>query len=241
MATQNYFLILQGYCIMSDSNFLIDYLKNRGMQNMTKQEYEQILFYWMFVKEKIFGDKNFTNLDSKSLYDIADELGLEITKVKQLVKKMPYVRDSEQDARTFVNLGKFFLDNIDSLSYSPQDNTIFMSLENPIQYDLVKRSLAISSVTYDTSFSKNIIKIPFRKFGEFFEEDEKKILIDKLKESMESLMNRYPEKIDSTEMELLKKETKFEKAMNVIDRVLQSVGEAVNIGVSAAQIYNQFK
>lgn len=226
---------------MSSSKFLIEYLKNRGMQNMTKNEYEQIVFYWMFVKEKIFGDKDLTSLDAQSLYSISDELGLEITKVKQLVKKMPYVRDSGRDANTFENLGKFFLENIDSIYYSPQDNTVFMSLENPIQCDLVKRALATNSVAYDTSFSKNIIKIPFHKFGTFFSDKEKKILIDKLKESMENLLIEHSEKIDSAEIELLRKETKFDKVMNVIDRILYSLGETVKIAATGVQVYSQLR
>ena len=57
------------------------------MQNITKQEYEQILFYWMIEKEKIFGDKEFATLTPADLYEISENLGMDISKAKNLVKK----------------------------------------------------------------------------------------------------------------------------------------------------------
>ncbi len=40
---------------MKKNDFLTKYIAERGMQNISKSEYEQIMFYWIVKKQSSFG------------------------------------------------------------------------------------------------------------------------------------------------------------------------------------------
>lgn len=209
--------------LIKSDDFLVNYITERGMQNIGKSEYEQILFYWMLKKEKVFGDKDFEKLTATELYEISDNLGLDISKVKSLVKKMPFIRDKNKNKMND-NISDIIFEKLDNALFSKADKFIHISIENPIEFDLVKRMLAENNDLYDTSFSSNVLKISFDSLSKILKKNQLEDFLEKMKNSI----SKYEKELGSSSelkelLENLNKETKTDRIVNNICNILTTV------------------
>jgi hypothetical protein len=219
---------------MKKNDFLTKYIAERGMQNISKSEYEQIMFYWIVKKQSSFGEKKFENLSAKELYEISDELGIDIAKVKSLVKKMMFVRDEDESAKLSLTMGNIIMNHLNSAVYN-DGNLVEISVENPIEFDFVKRTFAENNAWYDSSFSSNILKFPLPSLDSIVTHEELKAIISNLKASLEKYQNVHPELFNGKEIKqkliALKSENNRGKVLSILDSVFQILASGSKIAV----------
>lgn len=218
------------------NNFLYEYIRNRGMQNMTKTEYEQVLFYYFICKEKLFSKNDVTSLSAKELYSISDELGIDIQKVKALIKKMPYVRDSDRTKGSEKSFYQIIMEHLSTSSDTLAKGYLELSLENPLELERVKRLIAENGGKTDTSFSNSILKIPFESVSQILPVAEQKELTEKICEVLESVKKQLPDRENelSKEVNDTIKTPKLDKVLSVLEQVSR-IG--VNVTESFANIF----
>lgn len=214
---------------MNKNNFLVNYISERGMQNIGKPEYEQILFYWMLKKEKVFGDKDFEKLTASELYDISDGLKLDISKVKSLVRKMAFIRDVDQK-KTDYPFNEIVYDKLSSAVYSKNDGLVHISIENPVELDIVKRYLAENNEMYDTSFSSNVLKISFDALSKLLDKNQRAEFSEKIKSSLPEYEKKYSGQTEIKVMiDDLNKESLPERIITKFCDVLNALANAGNV------------
>ncbi len=222
------------------NNFLYEYIKNRGMQNMTKTEYEQVLFYYFICKEKLFSKNDVTSLSAKELYSISDELGIDIQKVKALIKKMPYVRDSDRTKGSEKSFYQIIMEHLSTSSDTLAKGYLELSLENPLELERVKRLIAENGGKTDTSFSNSILKIPFESVSQVLPVAEQKELTEKMCEVLKSVKKLLPDRENelSKKVDDTIKTPKLDKVLSVLEQVSR-IG--VNVTQSFANIFSLYK
>lgn len=223
---------------MEKNDFLTKYIKSRGMQNINKSEYEQIIFYWIVKKCKAFGDKDFQNLSAKDLYLISDELGIEISKVKNLVKKMMFIRDEDENKKTELSIGTVILNHLNSAVYIKENSMVEISVENPIELEFIKRVFAEKHTLYDTSFSNSILKFQLFALSKIVTASELNNIIAAIKQSLQDYQNNLPNELKSKESEIadgIKKmqvENDNEKSLSLINNIFGIMASVSTIAVS---------
>ncbi|MDY6398028.1 MAG: hypothetical protein SPL22_09895 [Treponema sp.] len=223
---------------MEKNDFLTKYISNRGMQNINKSEYEQIVFYWIVKKCKAFGAKDFQNLSAKDLYLISDELGLEISKVKNLVKKMMFIRDEDENKKTELSIGTVILNHLNSAVYIKENSMVEISVENPIELEFIKRVFAEKQALYDTSFSNSILKFQLFALSRLVTASELNNIIATIKQSLQDYQNSLPPELKSKESEIkdeIKKmqlENDNEKSLSCINNIFAIIASVSTIAVN---------
>lgn len=61
--------------------------------------------------------------------------------------------------KTDCKFSEIVYDKLSSAVYSKNDGLVHISIENPVEFDIVKRYLAENNEMYDASFSSNVLKI----------------------------------------------------------------------------------
>lgn len=228
---------------MEKNNFIVKYISNRGMQNISKSEYEQLIFYWMVKKQQIFGNKDFGALTASDLYEISDGLGLDISKVKTLVKKMQFMRDEDSGSKN-PSFAQIIFTHLSSATFFKTDNSLEFFIVNPIQQEIVKRQISEKGGKYDGSFSNNILKIPLCNFERLLTKAELDDLVEKLTVAIEKQMTAIPEKfkgneeykIAEKEFDELKKTKSGGKSLEKINTILVLLTSLANAVASVATI-----
>lgn len=203
----------------SENNFLSDYILERGLSNITKSEFEKIVFYELvFVKNVCGLSENITasSVSSKELYSIAEKLKIKPSKVSSLLKDIFYSGIEKTEISSLPH--KIICKYISKDRFEKEELAILIS--NPVEQEIVERFLLENNARYDTSFNRKIIKIQFTVLDTIFNEEEKKEILQQMK----SVSNA---KVD-VKLESLNTKGKFvEIAKSIVVFAIQTVAQAV--------------
>ena len=162
-----------------DNNFLSDYILERGLSNITKSEFEKIIFYELvFVKNVCGFSENLTasSVSSKELYSIAEKLKIKPSKLSSLLKDIFYSGiEKAKNSTAFEIICKY----ISKDRFEKEELAIL--IPNSVEQEIVERYLLERNARYDTSFNRKIIKIPFTVLDTIFEPEKKTEILQKMK------------------------------------------------------------
>lgn len=196
-------------------NFLSEYILERGPSNITKPEYEKIVFYELvFVKNICDLSKDITvsTVSSKELYLMAEKLKIKPSKVSTLLKDIFY-SGLEKTGTKVSSANDIICKYISKDRFEKQELVILIS--NPVEQEMVERFLLEKNARYDTSFNRKIIKIPFTVIDTVFTTEEKYEILKMMKKVSDS-------KVD-VELNAVNAKGKFvEIAKNIVCFVLQT-------------------
>lgn len=169
-----------------DENFLLDYVKQRGLKNITKSQFEVLIFYQLFSSGKLLDSNEkfgLSKINNAQMYKIADLLKLDYSKVRFLVKEARFFESNTHGKNSFASiLACCILKNIKSICDSVETgkglSVLELVIENPIEENIVKRTLDEKGLKHDTSFSKSIIKIESKALEVVLTEEEKKQIFE---------------------------------------------------------------
>lgn len=220
---------------MKTNDFLANYVLSRGMQNINKSEYDQVVFYWLIKKQKLFGGKDFADMSPSDLYKISDTLHLDINAVKKLLKKMPFIQD-ETEEKSNSSFEEILLKYLHNAIFSKQDKSISLFIENPIELDAVKRILSEKGESYDSSFVNSNLRIPFRSLPKILSKEHFDFFIKNLEKSIEEYEKLIPAELSDKKTKIaqekneMKKENSPEKISSIaanIFTIISSVSTVV--------------
>ena len=196
-------------------NFLSNYILERGLLNVSKSEYEKIVFYELvFIKNVCdFPDEFSTSsISSAQLYSIAEKLKIKPYKFASLLKDIFYsgFEKTENNSSSSIEI---ICKYISKDRFEKEELAIL--IPNPVEKEIVERFLLENNARYDTSFNRKIIKIPFTIIDTIFNAEAKNRILQKMKEVSDS-------KID-IKLESINTKGKFaEIAKNIVGFVLQT-------------------
>ena len=200
-------------------NFLSNYILERGLLNVSKSEYEKIVFYELvFIKNVCdFPDEFSTSsISSAQLYSIAEKLKMKPSKVASLLKDIFYF-GLEQNGQNLSSALDIICKYISKDRFEKEELSILIA--NPVEQEIVERFLLENNARYDTSFNRKIIKIQFTVLYEIFNAEAKNKILQKMKEVSDS-------KID-IKLESVNTKGKFvEAAKSIVSFVLQTTVQA---------------
>lgn len=182
------------------SEFLKNYVKVHGFSNISKSEFEKIVFYELVFVKNICGFKdNSTSLSltSKDIYTIAEQLKIKPSKVSSLLKDIFYSGiESNSANKQVVNVSACEI----ICKYISKDRfekeRLELLISNPVEYEIIERYLLERNARYDTSFNRKIMKIDFLVLDSVFNEQEKKEILEKMKIEAETKQGKKLESIN---------------------------------------------
>lgn len=200
-------------------NFLSNYILERGLLNVSKSEYEKIVFYELvFIKNvcDFSGEFSTSSISSAQLYSIAEKLKIKPSKVASLLKDIFYF-GLEQNGQNLSSALDIICKYISKDRFEKEELSILIA--NPVEQEIVERFLLENNARYDTSFNRKIIKIQFTVLYEIFNAEAKNKILQKMKEVSDS-------KID-IKLESVNTKGKFvEAAKSIVSFVLQTTVQA---------------
>ena len=200
-------------------NFLSNYILERGLLNVSKSEYEKIVFYELvFIKNvcDLPGEFSTSSISSAQLYSIAKKLKIKPSKVASLLKDIFYsgFEKTENNSSSSIEI---ICKYISKDRFEKEELSILIA--NPVEQEIVERFLLENNARYDTSFNRKIIKIQFTVLDEIFNAEAKNKILQKMKEVSDS-------KID-IKLESFNTKGKFvEAAKSIVSFVLQTTVQA---------------
>lgn len=200
-------------------NFLSNYILERGLLNVSKSEYEKIVFYELvFIKNvcDFPGEFSTSSISSAQLYSITEKLKIKPSKVASLLKDIFYsgFEKTENNSSSSIEI---ICKYISKDRFEKEELSILIA--NPVEQEIVERFLLENNARYDTSFNRKIIKIQFTVLDEIFNAEAKNKILQKMKEVSDS-------KID-IKLESFNTKGKFvEAAKSIVSFVLQTTVQA---------------
>ena len=209
-----------------ENNFLVQYFLDRGLNNCTKSEYEQVIFYWL-VKEQ-FPEFNFYQCSAEEMYAIGETLNLDIQKVNKLLKGIPYIKGCQNIQKPeFIDV---LCKNIESLDCTHKKAEVSFVVNNPLEKEIILKRFSEKNVVYDFSFNKNLLKLSTDHLFKNLMEQEKNIFSKKILEVLKLHEAEIPEEIkkDKNYKEYFtnKKDT---SALEVMNSILSTVSNGISL------------
>ena len=170
-------------------HFFVNYVKERNVSIMTKSEWEQLYFYC--TAKFIFNEKKLIELSTDDLYEIADKLQIDFSKVTFLVKKC--YRFEYKDVKE-MNFHALF-EKQAILNPVIENKTVRFSVTNSLVQERLEEIFNKAGIFSDTSFKKNIFTIPTAQFLTLIEK-ENQTLITKLRNNKDVLIQSIKEKLN---------------------------------------------
>lgn len=186
-------------------HFFVDYVKERNVSIMTKAEWEQLYFYC--TSKFLYNNKNLIELTTDELYNIADTLQVDFSKVTSLVKKCYRFDYKEVKNMDFHAL----FEKHAVLNPVMENKMVKFCVTNSLVQERLEEIFNKAGIFSDTSFKKNIFAIPTLQFLTLIEK-ENQTLVTKLRIKKDEFIEKLKKtlKIDS--------DSKINEIQNLINK-----------------------
>ena len=210
-----------------ENNFLVQYFLDRGLNNCTKSEYEQVIFYWL-VKEQ-FPEFNFYQCSVEEMYAIGETLNLDIQKVNKLLRGIPYIKGCQNIQKPeFIDV---LCKNIESLDWTQKKTEFSFVINNPLEKEIILKRFSEKNIVFDFSFNKNLLKLSIDHLFKNLMEQEKDTFSEKILMGLKSNEAEIPEEIkkDKNYKEYFTTNKKGSSALEVINSIVTIITNGVSL------------
>ncbi|MGN0740201.1 MAG: hypothetical protein ACI4LX_08545 [Treponema sp.] len=207
--------------------FFINYVEERNISLMTKTEWEQLYFY---CTVKSMYDKQLIELSADDLYEIAENLKIDFSKVTAFVKKCYRFEYDEVKKMTFHSL----FENNAIINPVIENKIVKFCVTNSLVQERLEEIINKAGVFSDTSFKKNIFSIPATQFLTLIEKEDQP-LITKLRKKKDEFCKIIKEKINGVPDSKIKKiqslinKNDAKEALKGISYIISGIVNIINI------------